>query len=525
MAFFRWGAPQRSLTASASIVRDGPARQDQRGSAAQSRSPDAEWQADAWRAYHNCGEVRFSARYVAHGLSRVRFFVGRRTAPGEPPEPVPEDEIDKGDAKVVLETFRKLRGRDGTFASLVVDYGIQQFVAGESWLVGADRGQNTEDRRERWEFLSNTEHERLKRQRAAARAENAKAGPSDKADEPPDAVVVRCWTRDPEDRSRCDSSLRAVLDIVEALMTAQQMQTATDRSRLATAGLLLMPLEGDLAKTVREVNGENVTELNLVNDLVEAASAVMDDPSSPQAALPIVLEMKAEAITAAKHLRFDREIDKTITGRIEHLVKRLGQGLDIAPEKLTGLGSANHWSAWAIDEQVVQVHIAPMAWQLAEDLTAGFLYRALKAAGVQDPDEWAIGADVTSLVEAPSRADNAKWAFDNLLIDGETAVVALGFAATAMPDPEEINRQIAIRRTLNGGDPGKPVLDKDGNVIVPEEPAPAPPMLPGQPGAPPGPPDPAADPNADQPAPEGPPPEQPNAGDRPSPPARRRPAA
>lgn len=452
-----------SLVASVSILRDG------RGQGTRStpkKSKDRDWQAEAWRFYHEVGEVRFAARYIGNSLARVRFFVGKRERPGAPIEPI--DDTAAGDDAIARDCIDRLKGRDGTFQSLVRDYGTQQFIAGESWLVGVDRDKPDE----KWEFISTTEHRRLEAN-VATKAVTKQPG-DDSAEEPADAIVARFWQRDPEDRSRADSSLRPVLDICDALQTAQQMQVAADRSRIASAGIVFIPAEASLPKTpVTESDGPNARpHLTLLDEMLDVMAQAMDDPGSAAAVVPILVEMKGDLIQKIDHLRFDREVDKTIAERIDHHIRRLAQGLDLVPEKLLGVGDTNHWTAWNIDENTVMAHVVPLAVSFAEDMSVGFLRPTLAAAGEfhGDPAEYAVWYDVTDLVVSPNRTEDAKWAYEHLVIDTVTMSEVLGFTPDNAPLPDEINRVLAIRQANASTVLTGPVLDSRGKPIAPPKP-------------------------------------------------------
>ena len=212
-------------TASVSVIRHDGRRLQLR------RSKDQQWQKGAWEVYKQLGEVRFCARYVGNALARVRYFIGTRDRPGDPLVPIPDDA--KGDDLKVRDTLSRIKGRDGTFSSLVRTYGVHRFVAGESYLVG-EEGLDGET----WEFLSTSEIRRIQRNTGTVvdegadipRFERDKKGTGEFVQISDKSLVMRFWCRDPEYRERADSPLRPVLDICGALITAQAMQTVGDKS-------------------------------------------------------------------------------------------------------------------------------------------------------------------------------------------------------------------------------------------------------------------------------------------------------
>lgn len=446
---------REALTASVSVVPHSKNSPLGGGFGAKKQS-DRAWQADAWLFYHDLGEVRFCARYIGNALSRCRFYVGTRDHPGDPVTPI--SDADKAEDKKYRDLLTRVRGRDGTFTSLIQVYGIQQFVAGESFLVAEDGLDG-----ERWEFLSTSELRRLSRNQGTKQIvteqvpEYARIHPDGSEVEITDnSVVLRFWNRDPEFRERADSPLRPVLDICEALHTAQAMQTAGDRSRLATAGLLLVPAEADLPKTPLTDNAGGLSQpqrLMLLDELLEAMTTAMTDPGSVVSLVPIIVEARSDIIDKFVHLNFNREIDATIVPRIDHLIRRLAQGLDIPPEKLLGQGEINHWSSWQVSEETVSAHVAPMAASFCEDLTVGFLRPTLAAMGVKDLDRYAIGFDPSELIVSPNRADHGFMLWDRDMIKGDAAIRAAGFDPEEKPDMSEIIQKILIERAKNPHNP------------------------------------------------------------------------
>lgn len=489
---------RNALTASVTTV------PHEKGRITQKRSRDAGWQKEAWAFYHDLGEVRFCARYMGNTLARVRFFVGTRDHPGDPVVPIPDDA--SGEKATVRDILSRIKGRDGTFQSLTRTYGVHRFIAGESFLVGEDGLEG-----ETWEFLSTSELRRMQRGQGALSDLGADAeagyerdkGGGDYVQINDESLVLRFWSRDPEFRDRADSPLRPVLDLCEALHTAQMMQTAGDRSRLATMGLFLVPAEADLPKApVTDNPGHPAQQprLMLMDSLLEAMNAAMEAPGSVAAISPILVEAKAEYIDKFKRVMFDREVDKTIVARIDHLIRRFAQGVDLPPEILLGIGDANHWSAWAVSEQTVSAHVAPMAAEFAEDLDVGFLRPTLDEMAVKDPDQYAIGFDVTDLVTSPDRAQHAITLYDRYELGAEELLEALGFDPSMRPDLDEIIHRIMVARASNprNPDPGPDIAALQGKAPPPtgaEKPVPGNPNAPTNPQEPP--PN-APDPNADK---------------------------
>lgn len=423
------------------------------------RSRDDAWQKDAWAYFKMLGEVRFAARFVGNAVGRAHYYVGTRERPGDPVVPIP-DGADPDDLKM-RDSLSRIKGRDGTLASLLAVYGVQQFVTGESFLVAEDGLEG-----EQWEILSTSELRRLGKNQIGLNnttivtdqtAEYVKLYPDGtEVIIGPNSLVLRMWTRDPEWRERADSPMRPVLNICEALHTAQAMQTAGDRSRLASTGLFLIPAEADLPKAPTTDNAGGPRQpgrLMLMDETLEAMTTAMNNPGSAAAIAPIMLEVKSDLIEKFKRITFEREVDKTIVARIDHLIRRFAMGVDLPPEILLGLGDVNHWTGYFVSEEAVNAHIKPVALGFAGDMTVGFVKPTALALKVANPDKYAIGVDVTELVVAPNRADHAFMLYDRYLLSGNHLLYAIGFNPIEQPDMNELIRRIEVARAINPRNP------------------------------------------------------------------------
>lgn len=460
----------RALTASVSQIKASDLK---RRGGTQKQSPDAAWQREAYDALHSIGEVRFATRFISNALGKVKFGVGMRDYPGGPLRAIPSPDADIGDGEkaptpmdeAMRDCLQRLRGRDGTFRSLVTTYGGHQFLAGEDYLVGA-KGLNGEE----WEFLSTSELVRAAKEGDSGTSGGSEwlrvtgPGDQDRATIPDGSVVYRFWQKDLEFRERADSSVRAVLDICDSLRTARAIKTAGDRSRLVSNGLLLIPAEAELPTVDIEIEGELVPDhLRLVDELIENMEAVMADPGSAAATIPLILSMKKEAIEAVKHVTFGRQIDETIVSRIDHDVRSLAQGLDLVPEKITGVGDVNHWTAWQVSEETISAHVGPLAQAFCEDLTVSFIIPThqdllTQKSGVEqatntpEAETWryAVIFDLSDIVESPNAADHAKWAWENLIMSDDDALRVVGFDPGVKPSMEEVKLRLAILQAKNG---------------------------------------------------------------------------
>lgn len=417
---------RKSLTASVTTLTN-----EQRKKMTRTQPP--RWQDAAWGFFHNVGEVQNSASYYASCLGRVRFFAGYRDAPADPLAPIPSDDRFAAEMEG---TLARIRGHDGTFSALARQYGRQQFVAGESFLVGVDGLAG-----EMWEMLSSREYRKIEGKNLRFNADGASVELS------ADSIVLRLHQADPEFSHLAHSPMRAVLDICEALQVGQAMLTAGDRSVLASGGIWAIPAEADLPKVGDDTPG-NPKRLALLDQIAEAAIMSMEDPGSVAAYAPILVEMKQAYIEAFNRgpVRFNREVDDRIVERLAFLVLRFAQGIDLPPEIVTGKANMNHWSAWSVSQDVISTHVGPLALGLGEDLTTGLIWPTLESMNV-DRSEWfhyGIGADLTDLAVNPDRVADYLQAFREGAVNWEAVRRVIGANDEDAPEADEL----AIRAAL-----------------------------------------------------------------------------
>jgi hypothetical protein len=440
-----------ALTASVTVIDAADAK---RKRLVTKRTQDEKWQADGYAFYRMVGELRFTARYMGHGVGSARYFVGHRTSPDDPLTAIPDSA--QGVQATLRDSLFRLRGRDGTFASLAKRYGIQQFIGGESYLVGREQDSGNEQ----WDMLSPKEYRRITEDDGTVTQEIlTRLG--DWAPLKATDFSARLHTPDPEDHSLADSPTRSVLDVLEALVVAAGMLTATDRARLALNGILLIPTEAEMPK---KVDGDSEQQrLALFDTLADQAMAVMADPSHPSSTIPALVEVRGDTINSWRHLTLDRQIDTTIFQRIEGLLKRLALGIDLPPEKLVGTEAVNHWGMWQVAQEAVTAHIGPLAQQLCEDLTIAYLKPVMKKLGLtaDEQQHYGLAADVTDLVVNPNRSKDTREVFDRGGANFHALRRDHALSDEDAPDAAELALMMELGVLKGGGRQGGPTPDRE----------------------------------------------------------------
>lgn len=392
------------------------------------------WQTEAWRYWHNLGEIHYPTSQIARLVSRVNWTTGEGEDDDEP--------------NIDLETVFENPGL--TEISRLVALNIE--VSGEGWLILTEV--DAQDRRidARWEVVSPTAMKLTQRLDRSL-------------------IKVRFWNPDPEDQTLADSAVRAALGPASELWTMQSLSKSQAMNRIATAGILLRPAS---RKPMVDDNGEPVD----FNDmLTEAMLTAIQDETSASAVVPIDLELPIEEIEHWKHLIFERPYDEHLAERMERAIRRIALALDIWPELLLGVADINHWNAWFLQEDTWQGHIAPIA-----DQVAGTLEVAAREAQVEvgtitpDPTELLArrspvrdaldvaklgGVGLTYLREAIGATDEDAPTEEDL----ETIALMLG-RSTPVEEEEEVAERPGAPETEEeaGEEPELPIAAAAGDI-------------------------------------------------------------
>jgi len=406
-------------------------------------------------------------------MSRVRFRAALLDS--ELDEPSISD-VKPDDLAATL--MRDLAGGVGGQAQMIRGLTTQLSVPGEGYLVGEQLTEKSFS----WMVRSNEEvratgdHFEV----VGDRIPNVRWVPL-----PDNSLVVRVWRPHPRYYHVADSPARSARPIMRELELVNRHITAEYLSRLAMAGLLILPEEASFP--VREEFADEPDALSL--EFVEIAAESIREPGHASSIVPMLIRVPAEIADKIRHIDFTVKIDEKIIDRRNSVIERLANKLDIPAEIMTGRGNVNHWTAWNLDEAALKTHIAPMAELIAHCLTVGYLQPRLAASGEKDVGKWVVWYDLSELSIRPDRSENAVLAYDRHEIDGEALRREIGFDEDDAPEGDTLKIQLLkalVRTQTNPAMVGEAfeALTKAG--IFSDMPvAPAAPTG-GAPGAPPG---------------------------------------
>jgi hypothetical protein len=120
-------------------------------------------------------------------------------------------------------------------------------------------------------------------------------------------------------------------------------------------------------------------------------------------------------------------------------VERLGVGMDMPPEVLSGIGDANHWQGYLVDGQGIKVHIEPLMGRICDALTRAYLAPALKLMDL-DPARYTYAFDVSPLAVRPQRLTDALNLYDKGILNAQAVREAGNFKESERQDDDESGR-------------------------------------------------------------------------------------
>lgn len=407
---------ERALTAAASIV-----------AAPRSpllKTPDS-WQRESWEFYDQLGEFNFGITWLSNMMSRVRLRAARLDPDLDEPSIT-----DVNPEELAAKLLKDLAGGVGGQAQLMRGLVTQLSVPGEGYLVGEQMGKNFS-----WMVRS---AEEVRATSGKFQVVGSRIPQVNWVDLGPESLVVRVWRPHPRYYHVADSPARSARPIMRELELVNRYITAQYLSRLAMAGLLVIPDEASFP--VREEFADEPDPLSM--EFVEIAAEAIREPGHASSIVPLLIRVPAELADKINHIDFTLKIDDKVIDRRNSAIDRLATKLDIPTEVLTGLGKVNHWTAWQLDEGALKTHIAPMAELICDSLTRGYLQPRLAASGEPDVGQWVVWYDMSELAIRPDRSTNAFEAYDRFELSGQALRREGGFDEDDKPGGTELRDQL-----------------------------------------------------------------------------------
>lgn len=482
-----YGAP-RAITASAERIT--------LANAVDNRRPYLQWQRDAWVAYERVGEIHFGFNLEANLISRVRFFGAVVGAINEPPTDVDAPSV-KGAIPAKLRTavkdlMHELFLADGV--GLLRTFALNLSVPGECYLIELPA---TSTQPSRWAVRSVNEVQVrgdtsavLKTRRDGGQQTTLPAG----------TYIARIWRRHPQYSTEPDSSMLGVADSVEELLMLQRLVRSATRSRL-NAGMLFVP-EGVASainpkKTAEPVIDEPTDDNDFSSlrasstsdpsgkflaDLMESMTTPITQESSASSVVPMLVVGPGEQGQQIRHITFERSSDAWLVDRIEKVLERILQGIDMPKEIITGMSNVKYSNAVVIDEGMYKANIEPLALTVADAFTSVYLVPRLTALGFSQEDiaKVVVWYDPTEIVTRPGRFDEASNGVDRGVLSSAAWRREHGYSETDAATEEDKAHLLLSKISVLPPDALVQLLRKAYPTLLGD--LPMPPVVPTPPG-------------------------------------------
>lgn len=419
------------------------------------------WQNESWEYYDKVGEYSWGVDQQAWAVSQVRLVAAIDVPNQDEPEIVSGEPDDAEDAEPVSEADQIAADLVAGFAGgtsgqqqILRRVATQLLVSAESFIVG----RTTPLGEEKWDAYSRDE---VKYTPNGWKVDDG----VDKFVLTDDDMLIRVWIPHPRRRQEPRSGSKALLPVLAEIWALTQSIAAQVDSRLAGAGMLILPMSVELVgsqNSTDETDGDG-----FVAEVIDMMITPIKDRESAAAIVPIIVKVPDEAVGKIQHIRFEATADLHDAEKREKAVKRLAVGMDLPSEQITGLGDMNHWSGWLVAEQTVKGPVSSLAAIIADALTVAWYRPALQSAydeaGITDPvDDRMLWFDTTALEQRPDRSDQAQQVFDRGGLSLAALVRENGFDTDDMPDPEELLRILLFMLVKAKPELAVPLIERSG---------------------------------------------------------------
>jgi hypothetical protein len=396
--------------------------------------PSQDWQNECYRHYAICGEARFAAKFFGNACSRAMLMVA------EYRDGTYYEQSSGPGYAALTDLFNGKNGQKEMLEAL----GQHLTIAGEAYLVGRNV-----DGTDVWEIVSCLEM-KVSGDRWQIDYGDGRP-PVNLSDQD---VVIRIWLPAPGRRMEADSPFKALLPILSEIEWLTRHVFAQVTSRLAGAGILMMPqgmtFPQPPAQDGKEIQATSDADLFMLT-LADAMMTPIQDPGSPAGVVPIVVTAPDEAIDKARLMTFWTELDAHSMDLRNEAIRRFALGMDLPPEQVLGMssntgtggGSSNgisHWGAWQVEEATIKMHVEPMLDVIVNALTMGYLRPAL-----DEKSTLLVIYDTSALRLRPDRSKEAFELWDRGLITNEALRRENGFDEDDAPDPQEFTRWLLVK--------------------------------------------------------------------------------
>lgn len=391
-----------------------------------------DWQKEAWDRLDDVGELRFAIQWKKALVSRFRLVASDL----DPDTGRPTGTTENAAARDIV---RRIAGGTAGQAQLIGRFTVLLSVPGEGWLAiiyrEVEDGAGIKRIEEQWHVLS-TEEIETKGQITTIQLQDGTKHEMD----PETDTLSRIWDPHPRRTWEADSAVRSALPTLREIIRMGQNIEGAGKSRQAGNGLLVLPEEISMPPKqppTGEVDPDApalpqpqppvqyVTTAEIRAALQAAMAEAIQNPSSAEALVPILLQTKGEWIDKIRHIKFDSQVqEQSITTR-EKAIRRLALALDMPSEVLLGLADLNHWSLWGVEDEALRWHSAPLMETICDGLTEHLLRPMLERDGI-DAENLVVWYDQTDVESDPEHDKHVKEAYELGILKSEAYAREIG---------------------------------------------------------------------------------------------------
>lgn len=437
-------APRPVLAAAIPLV--GP--EAKRYATARAKQTAEQWQKDAWYYYDAIGELSSPVNWIANAVSKADLF-GAEVDPATGLVTGPTEDVRAQRAAAMC------LGGVAKRAQLQFIMAVCWQIPGEAYVIVRGRPERQgQPQPDEWLVLSGQKVKpkgQVWSYEDPVSLEWIELGASDR--------LIRVWAPHPNDQAKANSAVRPALAVLREIEKASMNLAAVLDSRIASAGIQLIPQEIDLPRDLEggQTNAEAFSDM-----LLRAASAGIENPGTAAAQVPVIAEVPEDSIDAIVRGRMvpDTAMDATVITLRQDDLGRLASALDMPKETAEGsMGGMNHWGSWQVEETTYKLFIEPLLDRWGDALTEFWYRPALAAMGVENVESHTLAWDTTGIVARPDSTEDMNWLYDNGLISDDYRRQASGVPEDGIPDEDEQQRRLLERVVM-----GAPTLAADPNV-------------------------------------------------------------
>lgn len=452
----------RSMTAAAQVLQSRRIDRILKPKGTQSM----DWQIQGWDYYDKVGEFALGIDMQAWAVSQSRLVSARDVASQDEPEVITAEIDENGPADdqpteadiIAADLVADFAGGSIGQQQLMRRVATQLGVVAESFIVGRSMGPDEDDV---WEAYS---REEVKWTAAGWKVDDG----IDKFALGPDDVLIRVWIPSPRLRQQPRSSTKALLPTLAEIWALTQSICARSDSRLAGAGLLILPKSVELVGGSKAGDDDEEDSDPFISDFIDMMVTPIKDRDSASAVVPIIIKVDDAAVGNIQYLRFESEVNMSEADDREKAIVRLARGMDLPPEQILGMGDANHWTGWLVSEDTIKGPVSSLAAIITHAITIGWYQPALEAAyetagiDVDEADGRMVWFDTAALQQRPDLSANAVLAFDRGGLKLSSFIRELGFDETDLPEPEELLRILLFLLIKDQPALAVPLIDRTG---------------------------------------------------------------